>query len=373
MKIKDVINRNICKSVYIHIPFCNTICTYCDFCKFYYNKELVDKYLVELNNEINTNYKGEVIETIYIGGGTPSSLSLEQIERLLSITKIFNTNLKEFTFECNIENIDEDKIKLLTKYGVNRISIGVQTFNSEYLKFLNRKHSIDEVFTKVNMIKNYIDNINIDLIYAIPGETLDELKSDIELFKQLDIDHISTYSLIIENNTILGNKKIENIDDSLDNDMYNLIMNSLDSYEHYEISNFGKKKSLHNLTYWNNEEYYGFGMGASGYINNIRYTNTRSINNYLKGNYIYTKDELSFNEIVENEFILGFRKIEGINIDNFYNKYNININNIEFINKLVSDNKLIIDNNYLKINKEYLYTSNDILIEFMGVDYEKYI
>ncbi len=155
--------------------------------------------------------------------------------------------------------------------------------------------------------------------------------------------------------------------------MYNLIIDSLDNYEHYEISNFGKKKSLHNLTYWNNEHYYGFGMGASGYIDNIRYTNTRSINNYLKGNYCYTKDILSFNEIVENEFILGFRKIEGININDFYNKYKIDINNMKFINKLISDKKLELVNNYLRINKEYLYTSNDILIEFMGVDYERYI
>ncbi len=361
------------ESVYIHIPFCSDICTYCDFCKYYYNEELVDKYLEELANEIKSNYKKEIIKTIYIGGGTPSSLSLKQLSKLMDIIKIFNTDLKEFTVEVNIENIDLDKIKILKENNVTRISIGIQTFNDKFLKILNRKHTEKMVIDKIKMIKKYFDNINIDLIYAIPGETLKDLESDIEKFIKLDISHISTYSLIIEDNTILKNNHVSNIDDNLDYEMYKLICNRLKDYEHYEISNFGKKKSLHNLVYWNNEHYYGFGLGASGYINNIRYTNTRSINNYLKGKYRYISEELTFNNIIENEFILGFRKIEGININDFKIKYNIDINKIDVVNRLIKDNKLILNNNYLKINPKYIYISNDILIEFMGVDYGKYV
>lgn len=365
------------KAVYIHIPFCEDICSYCDFCKYYYNSDLVDKYLVALKKEIINNYQGEIIETIYIGGGTPSSLSIDQIKKLLDITKLFNVKNLEFTFECNIENIDEDKVKLLTEYGVNRISIGVQTFNDKYLSFLNRKHSKDEVLKKIAMIKNYIDNINIDLIYAIWEETLDELSLDLELFLKLDINHISTYSLIIEDNTILANNKVKNIDDKLDYNMYKLICDTLlkNDYHHYEISNFSKPgyESKHNLVYWNNDEYYGFGMGASGYIDKVRYTNTRSINHYLEGNYKYIVDKLSFNEIVENALILGLRKIDGIDIRLFYNKYKIDLMKIDIVSSLIAENKLIYNNDFLKVNKNYIYTSNDILIEFMGVNYEKYI
>ena len=369
--------ENVISSVYIHIPFCEDICSYCDFCKFYYNKELVDKYLDALYNEIKTNYKDDIIKTIYIGGGTPSSLSIEQIDKLLSITNIFNKDSIEFTFECNIENIDEDKIKILSKYGVNRISIGIQTFNTNFLSFLNRKHNINEVKDKIEMIKNYIKNINIDLIYALPNETLEDVSKDIEEYLKLDINHISTYSLIIEPNTILNNKNIDYIDDELDYEMYKLICDKLSNngYIHYETSNFARNnyESKHNLVYWNNEHYYGFGLGASGYIDNIRYTNTRNINKYINGEYLYEKEILSLNEIIENEFILGFRKLSGININKLKEKYNLDINKIDFINKLVNDNKLIIKDNYIFINEDYIYLSNDILIEFMGVDYEKFI
>ena len=364
-------------SVYIHIPFCEDICSYCDFCKFFYNEKLVDKYLDSLYEEVNTNYKGELIKTIYIGGGTPSSLNYNQLKKLLDITNIFNKDIIEFTVECNIENIDEDKIKLLSSYGVNRISIGIQTFNEKFLKYLNRKHTSIEVSNKINMIKKYINNINIDLIYAIKGETILDVENDIDEFLKLDINHISTYSLIIEPNTILNNLKEEYIDDELDYKMFNTICSKLkdNGYNHYEISNFAKEgyESKHNLVYWNNDNYYGFGLSASGYIDNIRYTNTRNINKYIKGEYIYEKEILSLNEIIENEFILGFRKIKGINILELKNKYNLDIYNIEFINKLLKDNKLIIKDNYISINSEYIYLSNEILLEFMGVEYDRFI
>ena len=365
------------KSVYIHIPFCMDICSYCDFCKFYYNEYMVDKYLNALEEEINKKYKGEVIETIYIGGGTPSSLSIEQLERLFNILNVFNKDIKEFTFECNIENIDEDKVKLITSYGVNRISIGVQTFNGNLLSFLNRKHKKKDVKYKIEMIKKYINNINVDLMYAIPGEDIEILNNDIKLVIDLDINHISTYSLILEDNTILKNMNINYIDEDLDYDMYKLICNSFENegFKHYETSNFSKSgyESKHNLTYWNNEEYYGFGLGASGYINNIRYTNTRSLNHYIDGKYVYEENVLSLNEIIENEFILGFRKIDGINIKKIYDKYKLDINKLDFINTLLKDNKLILNNDNLSISKDYIYVSNDILVEFIGVDYEKYI
>ena len=213
------------KSVYIHIPFCDTICSYCDFCKYLKNDEWVDKYLVALEKEISLRYKGDEIETIYIGGGTPSSLNLEQLDKLFNILKIINKKESiEFTFECNIENINKDKLKLLYDNGVNRLSIGIQTFNKDLLKYLNRNHTETEVFDKINLAKKIgFKNINIDLIYAIPGQTLSELNKDIDKFLKLDITHISTYSLIIEPHTLLYINKVNNIDEDLDYEMYKKI------------------------------------------------------------------------------------------------------------------------------------------------------
>lgn len=369
-----MIKLNNIKSVYIHIPFCDNICSYCDFCKMYYNKNLVSKYLDALKKEIYSSYNNEIIETIYIGGGTPSSLDLLELKKLLDITKIFRTNNLEFTIECNIENITEEKIKLFKSYGVNRISVGIQTFNDKYIKFLNRNHTKGDVFEKISMIKKYIKNINVDLMYALPNQTLEDLKKDLEDFLKLDVTHVSTYSLIIEKHTKLYNDNISNIDSFLDYQMYETIKETLKEYKHYEISNFSKVGFLsrHNLTYWNNDNYYGFGLGASGYIKNIRYTNTKNINKYINGEYIYEQEELSYNKTIENAFILGFRKINGISIQKFMDKYNLDLKNIPIINELIKNKDLVKKDDYIKINPSKIYIENEILLKFLDIDYEKF-
>ena len=375
MKIKKdqvLDNMNEVKSAYIHIPFCDTICSYCDFCKYLKNEEWVYNYLNSLSLEIKQKYNNEKLKTIYIGGGTPSSLNIDELNKLFDILKILKKDKDiEFTFECNIENITKEKLELLYKNGVNRLSIGVQTFNPKYLKLLNRKHTKEEVKEKINLIKQIgFKNINIDLIYALSGQTIEELNDDIDLFLDLDIPHISTYSLIIEPHTKLYIDNIKEIDEDIDYSMYELICDKLKKhgYIHYEVSNFAKEgfSSKHNLTYWNNECYYGFGLGASGYLNNIRYDNTRSINNYLKGDYTLNNNILTKEEIISNEFILGLRKIKGINKEDFFNKYNIDIKSIDIVNKLLKENKLIEDKKNIYINNKYIYTSNNILIEFIN-------
>ncbi len=366
--------ENKVKSAYIHIPFCNTICSYCDFCKVYYKTNLIDSYLDSLSMEITEYYKGELLDTIYIGGGTPSCLSIDKLKRLFSIIdKLKKIDNLEFTFECNPEDINEELLKLLKSWGVNRLSIGVESFNKKILKILNRRYDID-IFSKIDMCKKYFDNINIDLMYAIPSENIDILNNDIDTIIKLDVPHISTYSLIIDKNTVMYNKKYKNIDDELDYDMYKLIIDKLSryNYHHYEVSNFSKNgyESKHNLTYWNNEYYYGFGVGASGYIDKTRYDNTKSITKYISGCYRLESNKLSYNETVENAFILGFRKIDGINIKDFENRYGFNPRNIDIVKKLVRENKLEISEYNIKINKNYIYTSNDILCEFLGIDYQ---
>jgi putative oxygen-independent coproporphyrinogen III oxidase len=358
------------KSVYIHIPFCSNICTYCDFCKIIYNEKMVNDYLVMLDKEIKFNYDKEKIKTLYIGGGTPSSLNILQLKKLFKIIKNFNFNNDiEFTFECNIENVTEEKLKFLKENKVNRLSIGVETFNDKYLKLLGRNHTKEDVNEKMKYINKYFDNINIDLMYAFENQTLKELDDDIKEVLSLNPKHISLYSLIIEPHTKLYLEKFKNVNEEIDSEMFYNIKKVLEKkeYKHYEISNFSKDgyESKHNLTYWNNLEYYGFGAGASGYIDSVRYDNTRSAFNYLKGITKISEEKQTEIEKLENEFILAFRKIDGINKENFKEKYKIDIKEIYTVKKLIKENKLLENQENIYINPKYLYVMNEILIEFL--------
>ena len=359
-------------SVYIHIPFCNNICTYCAFTKFYYDEKRVFKYLESLEKEIKLNYHGELIKTLYIGGGSPSSLNIQELEKLFSIIQIFNLSKElEFTIEVNPCDITEEKIKLLKKNKVNRISMGVQSTNSNFLKYLGRNHNFNLVKEKIKLIKSYgINNINLDLIYALPFETLKDLEIDLDNFLSLDVTHISTYSLMIEPHTMLYLKKEKTISDEIDYEMYNLIIKKLtrQGFKHYEVSNFAKQGycSKHNLVYWNNEKYYGFGLAASGYINNIRYTNTTSLQEYNKLNFISEKEYLTQKEIISYELILGFRKIKGINIKEFYNKYKVNIKDLYNVPELLKKKELIERNGNIFVSYDKIYVENSILINFVG-------
>ena len=358
-------------SIYIHIPFCSNICTYCDFCKIYYNEEIASMYLDSLEKEIKDNYHSEKLKTLYIGGGTPSSLSINNLKKLMKIIKLFKFyDNYEFTVEVNPESIDEEKLLLFKENGVNRISMGIESTNNIYLKYLGRCHSFDLVKEKIELIKKIgIKNINVDLIYAIPKQTINDLKNDLDNIISLDITHISTYSLEIHDNTVLGIKKEKNINDDLDRDMYEYICRYLknNGYNHYEISNFSKEnyESKHNLVYWHNEKYYGFGLGASGFIDNLRYTNTRSIKDYINGKRVVYKEYLNEKDLISYELILGFRLIKGINKKIFKEKYNKELIDMYNIRDLINKGILIKDNDYIKIKEDYLYIENNILENFI--------
>ena len=356
-------------SIYIHIPFCNSICTYCDFCKIFYNKKYINDYLNNLEQEIKVRYKSEIVNTIFIGGGTPSSLDDEELIRLMNIIEIFKLNDNyEFTVECNIESITENKLKIMKKYGVNRISIGVESFDNSIIKLLGRNHTKKDVYNKMEIVKRYFSNINIDLIYAAYDD-INILKSDIDCFLKLDIPHISTYSLIIEDNTMLKISGMKNIDEDIDYEMYKYIEDTLEKndYIHYEISNYAKNgyQSKHNLVYWNNEEYYGFGLSSTSYINNERITNTKNLRNYLNGKYIGTSISEDKEIKMENEVMLGLRKLDGIDLDRFKDKFNVSLEDIYNIDNLISEGYLVKEDNYIKINKKYMYISNEIIVRIL--------
>ncbi len=359
-------------SIYIHIPFCSSICSYCDFCKLLKNQIWIDEYLSALKKEVELNYKGEKINTIYIGGGTPSVLDLNQLKKLFEIISIFNLNENaEITFESNSEDLTIDKI-LYLKNKVNRLSIGVQTFNKNNLKLLNRKLNINNVKQAFKHFKN----INIDLMYGFHNQNLNDLNDDINKILKLNPMHISTYCLIIEKNTKLYIENYQSQSDDNERKMYDFIIQKLkqNGYHQYEFSNFSKKnyESKHNLVYWNNENYYGFGLGASGYLNNVRYENTRSLSNYLKGNYKLESHVLTIDEKLQNEFILGFRKIKGINKQTFFKKYKKNIKEIQKVEELLKNKILKENETNIYINPKYIYVSNEILLNFVDISLHKH-
>ena len=358
-------------SIYIHIPFCNSICSYCDFCKVLYNKEWVNKYLICLEEEIKNRYDNELINTLYIGGGTPSSLDIDFLKKLMDICKIFNIDDKyEFTFECNINDITEEKLEILKKNGVNRLSIGIESFDKKKLKFMERSSNYEEVLEKINLCRNLdFNNINVDLIYGIPGENLHTLKNDLKKMLTLDVEHISTYSLMVEDNTKIGIRGIKPIREELDSKMYKYIVKFLtnNGYEHYEVSNFCKpdKYSRHNLNYWQNKEYFGFGCGASGYIGNVRYTNTLSISKYLNKDIKNMEELLSLKDVMDNEIMLGLRLTKGINLQEFFNKYEVNLQEVYNIKPLLKNKELIYKDGNIFINPKYIYVMNEILIKII--------
>lgn len=364
-------NNETIKGIYLHIPFCQSICNYCDFPKVFYNKTQADLYLEQLINEISSyDINATDIESIYIGGGTPSVLSEEQLTYLFENLRLERfTNLKEFSIEVNPESLTSSKIKLFKKYGLNRISMGVQTFNDDLLKHLNRQHNQELVINKIKQLQNNgFSNISIDLMMGLENQSLEMVYNDLKIVEQLIIPHISYYNLIIEKGTVFYNQNYPEQDNYYQEEVSEYLEKK--GFQHYEVSNYAlnNKYSKHNLLYWLNERYYGFGLGAGGFINNYRYYNTKSISEYLKGNYLLDKDYYeNKSDYLKDEVMLNFRIFNGIDLSHYQTKYNLDfkeyfkdviISNKEMLN--IKDNKLFISEK----GKRYL---NDLIIDFMDV------
>ena len=360
------------KSIYVHIPFCNKICAYCDFTKFLAHHSYIEPYVNQLVKHIDSKEKFDA-RTIYLGGGTPTSLPLSLLENVLIALSSYSKEVKEYTIETNVENINIDLINLLKKYNVNRISIGVQTFNDEHLKILNRSHTYNEIIEKINLLKeNNFDNLSIDLIYGLPNQTMEEWKKDLEIAMSLPIKHISLYSLMIEEHTVLYLKKYKEQDEDFLNDCYEYAYNYLNKngFTRYEVSNFAKSseyESKHNLVYWNAEEYVAFGVGSSGYEGDIRYTYTKSLQNYILDFNDREEERLDLYNLKEEYIMLHLRTRYGISLKDYEQKFNINFleefNNV--VKKLEEDNYIEIKNDCLKVKEDKIYVLNSIILKFI--------
>ena len=358
------------ESIYFHIPFCKNICSYCDFCKNYYDEFLVSKYLDALNEEFMSLYKNELIKTVYIGGGSPSSLSVDELNKLFLITnKIKLAEEYEFTFECNYNDINEDMLMILKNNKVNRLSIGIESFNNKFENILIRKINEIDMIKTINLCKKYFNNINIDLMYSINGQSMEDLIKDLNIAVNLNINHISVYALIIEDNTLLKIKNIKEVDFDFQSEMYYKIIDILTrkGFNHYEISNFSKKgyESKHNLVYWNNLKYYGFGAGASGFIGKVRYDNTKSIKSYINGKRKIYEEVISKRQMMNDEIMLSLRKISGINKKVFLHKYGVSVKKNYNLSELINDGFLVEGENNIFIPEKYLFVSNEIIIKIL--------
>ena len=321
--------------IYIHIPFCLNKCNYCDFLSFKSDKESRKKYVDYLLKEMEL-YPSYKYNTVYFGGGTPSLLDLEDIERILE--KLDIEEGAEVTLEVNPKTVDYDKLVQLKKIGINRLSIGIQSFDEKYLRILGRMHSSEEgIETYYNARKAGFENISLDLMFSLPGQSVEEVENDLKKLLSMKPEHFSIYSLIWEEGTVFFEKLkkglLRETENEIEADMFEKIIDTAEEagYIHYEISNFSlpEKEAVHNTKYWENKEYLGIGLGASGYINDIRYKNQMKFLEYYDSiesrvKPIMEKEMVTLKEREEYKYILGFRllkkgvKPEGEYIESVY-------------------------------------------------------
>ena len=368
-------------SAYVHIPFCTQICYYCDFSKVFIKNQPVDSYLDHLLQEFHS-YDIQKLRTLYIGGGTPTALSASQLEVLLEgLTKNLDLSmLKELTIEANPGDLDADKIAVLKNSAVNRVSLGVQTFDDKMLKKIGRSHTEKDIYENIDRLKLAgFDNISIDLIYALPGQTMDQVKDNVAKAIALDIPHMSLYSLILENHTVFMNRmrrgKLPLPKEELEAEMFEYIIAELEraGFEHYEISNFSKQgfESRHNLMYWDNAEYYGIGAGASGYVDGIRYKNHGPIRHYLKaieeGNARINEEHLSPREQMEEEMFLGLRKKSGVSMARFEEKFGRSFQELygDIVKDLIQQGLMQLDGDHVRMTKRGLFLGDTVAERFI--------
>ena len=407
--------------IYIHIPFCKQKCYYCDFVSFSNKQNFVENYVEAVKTEINNYFQDKTIlerytvTTIYIGGGTPSYIESKYI---CEIMEVLENNLKqnkvkfedmEITIEVNPGTVNKEKLEQYKKEKINRLSIGLQSTNNEMLKQIGRIHTYEQFLETYNMAKEVgFENINVDLMIGLPNQTIEDIKRSLKEVIQLNPTHISVYSLIIEEGTVIAQKienhQLQEMDEELERNMYWYVKNTLElnGYTHYEISNFAKqgKESKHNLNCWRQKEYIGIGLAAHSYLNSVRYTNTSEIEqyitrmNHLNGQIVNDILELSNNKkektiLEENEkdieivyeieevqdaedrkkeyMLLGLRTIEGVSISKFKEKY---IDNPIFLfrkelEKLVEEKLVMIDGDCIKLTNKGLDLANLVWEEFI--------
>ena len=376
-KTENALKSSDAEHVYIHVPFCIKKCNYCSFVSFTNIAEYEDIYTDALCSEISQSGSHNLIRTVYIGGGTPNILKISSLEKIVSaLKKSFKISEDaEFTMEFNPKLSDINYIKEAKNIGINRVSLGAQSFNDDILKILGRLHnSRDTINAYEDVRKADIHNVSMDLMYGIFGQTFNMLENDTEFLSKLEPEHISTYGLKIEKNTPFEKFDKSNLpDEDLCADMYMKISEILSNagYVHYEISNFAKpdRYSRHNTAYWKAKEYFGFGVSAHGYLNKIRYQNSFNINEYIKNPLQKEILEINDKNALKEEYImLGLRLKEGINLNKLKTDFDYDLYNKkrDFINSITMTGHAVLDNELLFLTEKGFLISNYIIAELLA-------
>lgn len=375
------------KSAYIHIPFCEHICHYCDFNKVFLKNQPVDEYLAYMDKEMkNTIEKHPAtdLQTIFVGGGTPTALNENQLAYLLdSVQRHFPVRADmEYTFEANPGDLSLEKLRLLKEGGVNRLSFGVQSFNDDLLKRIGRSHRKADVFKSIDHARDAgFENISIDLIYSLPDQSVADFKETLHTALSLGMEHYSAYSLIIEPKTVfynLMNKgKLPLPTQEEEAEMYDVLLDEMAKYgyQQYEISNFAKEgyESRHNLTYWDNEFYYGIGAGAHGYLDGVRIANHGPLKKYMDAieetRFPYKEQhDVTKIEKMEEEMFLGLRKNEGVSSSTFHSKFGEELLVIfkDPIEENIGKGLLKNVNGHIRLTRNGKFLGNEVFQAFIG-------
>lgn len=369
-------------SLYIHIPFCKQRCFYCDFPTFAGKERFREEYIEALVKEIEEKCSNYLIKTIFIGGGTPSYLEERELKKLLiKVSKLNLSENLEYSIECNPGTINEEKLKIMKNYGVNRISFGLQSCDDELLKKIGRIHTFEEFLDNYHLARKIgFNNINIDLMYGLPNLSIENWKNTLEKICDLKPEHISAYSLIIEEGTAfyslyekdklkLPNEEEERIMDKLTKEILNF-----NGYHQYEISNFALegKECEHNKVYWSLDEYIGVGSSSSSYINGYRIVNIASINDYIKKinnneSVIAEKYKNSIEDEMEEFIFMGLRMVSGISLLKFKRRFGVDIYSIynKVIEKNIKDGLLVVEENKMFLTAKGMELSNSVMSDFI--------
>jgi len=379
------------KAVYMHIPFCTNKCHYCDFNSYVLKGQPVDDYLQALEREIEqtvAQFPPNGIETIFVGGGTPTVLLPEQMERFLKLIRTYffhgdvRDNSIEFTMEANPGTTDADKLSVMKSGGVNRVSFGVQSFDPMLLREIGRVHSVDDVYRSIeNAQKTGFTNLSIDLMFGLPKQTLRMLQQTLDAALQLDLQHYSIYGLIVEENTLFhtlfqkNQLALPNEDEELE--MYLYVMKRLQQagFTQYEISNFAKPnyESRHNAMYWRNQSYYGFGAGAHGYHLRKRHANVKGVVQYIEATRAglprSTVQEVCREEAMEDFMMVGLRMLSGVRNDDFIAQFDVSMETVfgPILQKLTKDKLLIAFDDGYRLSEQGILLGNEVFAAFIGV------
>lgn len=375
------------EAVYIHIPFCTNKCFYCDFNSYVLKGQPVGDYLEALEREMAATverFPPQTIETVFVGGGTPTVLLPDQMERFIGLVDTYfpyRSNRFEFTMEANPGTTDTEKLAVMKAGGVNRLSFGVQTFDDVLLKRIGRIHTVDEVYQSIeNAQKLQFDNLSIDLMLGLPKQTLEHVETSLNAALALNLQHYSIYSLKVEENTLFHDlferNELPLPEEEEELQMYMLTMKKLgaNGYRQYEISNFAKPgfESRHNMMYWRNRSYYGLGAGAHGYMEGLRHVNVKGIQPYIdssrSGLPRMESNAVSREEAMEDFMMVGLRLLDGVRAEDFVSQFAVGMDDVfgSIISRLEKKGLLTVDKGNVRLSERGIVLGNEVFGEFIG-------